>query len=154
MSSCIDLLVHGAWLDLVCQVEVRGQVLELTRVVCCEAHAASGRQEDELPRKCCNAARHAQAASKARSDAQAASNARGGTHALLERKLLLLGAAHAAAATQEAAAMVVTSQQRSIACGPGKASKANMANKCSAKAEGKMQGALLSAKQSGICSDS
>eukprot|EP00971_Amphidinium_carterae_P172718 3423999-Amphidinium_carterae.1 len=135
--------MHGAWCDLMDQIDVHGQVRDLIRVVCCKAHGAGGRQEDELPRKCCNAARHARAASKARSDTQAAGKARGGTHALLEGKLLLLGAAHAAVATQKAAALVVTWQQGSIACGPGKASIANMASKGAVRADNKMQGALL-----------
>eukprot|EP00971_Amphidinium_carterae_P267445 5304895-Amphidinium_carterae.1 len=73
MSNCIDLRMHGGWHDLVDQVEVHGHVRELTHVVCCKALSAGGRQDDELPRKCCNAAGHARAASKARSDTQAAS---------------------------------------------------------------------------------
>eukprot|EP00971_Amphidinium_carterae_P342145 6481343-Amphidinium_carterae.1 len=115
MSRRIDICSLGTRRDLVDQVEAVMQVLELGHTVGCRRHCAGGRQEDELPRKCCNTARHTRAASKARGGAQAASKARGGTHALLERKLQMLGAAHASATTQKAEALAATWQQCSIA---------------------------------------
>eukprot|EP00971_Amphidinium_carterae_P292203 5800589-Amphidinium_carterae.1 len=137
-SNLIDTRLQCVGGDLVDHVAVDEQKRELDLFVGCEARCAGGRQVDELPRKCCNAAKHARAASKARRDTQAASKAKDGTHALLERKLLLLGAAHAAAATQTAAAWLEAWQHNSIACGPGKTSMASTASKQAAGVDNQM----------------